>query len=130
MPLHTQVIRNGEPLAIRWGEFHVACMALASVLDQPVSRIKLWEDSPAAVEEIVSKGYYVRDPNGKGLLSTGAAFHVTRGMTFNLAMYGALSLTPLNSGPYTLKSRHVFIDCADGEVFVLKPGDKLVASRH
>lgn len=30
MPLHTQIVRDGQPLALRWGWWHVNCMDTAA----------------------------------------------------------------------------------------------------
>lgn len=134
MPLETQIVRKGETLKLKWGGFHVAAMTLASVLDGPMTKTgcKLWADPLAVRAELVEKGYYQQDPTthlrGR-LVSTGAAMPITRPMVFQLMDYGAIGLTPLNSGAVTLKHRHVFIDAADGEVLVLLPGDTLKAWR-
>jgi|SRR5215469_1642576 len=118
MPLNTQIIRNGENLSLRWGGFHVAAMAIASTLDQPLSEWKLWE-APEKVQESIAGQGYPENP-----------MPITPSMAFSLADYGALSLTPLNEGSYTLTQTHRFIDVTDDEVLELLPGDVLRAWRE
>lgn len=42
MPLQTQIIRNGEPLALRWGGWHLSVMQDAAVQDSHVE----WAETP------------------------------------------------------------------------------------
>jgi len=49
--------------------------------------------------------------------------------SFELAAYHVIAATPLNSGSYTLKGEHKFVDITDGEILHLLPGDILDMSR-
>jgi hypothetical protein len=112
MPLHTQVRRNGEPLTIRWGGFHVACMVLAAAVDsgQGPWDVNTWEDIT---------GLDIRDP-----------VVITPRDVFALENYGPVAATPLGHDSYVLKDGpYHFIDSTDGEEFDLLPGDELIAFR-
>lgn len=116
MPLNTQILRNGKALSIRWGGFHVAAMALASAFDSgegPLADItKIYAVEPALFD-----------------CYPDAPFPISRSIEFHLTSYSALAQTPLNNGSYTLQYKHQFRDMEDGEIFVLLPGDTLVAFR-
>ena len=114
MPLSTQIIRNGEPMSIRWGDFHIAAMALAAAFD-------VGQFQPGDVYTQFGADMYACYPD--------SAFPVTWGLAMNLTSYAALAATPLNEGTYTLKGRHTFLDMTDGEVLRLMPGDELHAWR-
>lgn len=113
MPLNTQIIRNGEPMKLHWGNFHIAAMALAAAFDAKEGPLG---DMTKIYENVEHVHPYM-------------PFPIARGIAFMLTEYGALSKTPLNEGSYTLKYGHSFIDLADGEVLELLPGDELVAYR-
>jgi hypothetical protein len=113
MPLNTQIIRNGEPLKLHWGDFHIAAMALASSFE--VKKGPLGDPTKIYVDELHVHPYI--------------GFPISRGIAFILSDYGALGNTPLNDGDYTLKLTHRFTDLVDGEVLDLLPGDKLIAYR-
>lgn len=113
MPLNTHIIRNGKPLKLHWGDFHIAAMALAASFDSKEG--PLGDPTKIYQDELHVHPYM--------------PFPVTRGIAFILSDYGALGKTPLNEGYYTLKYGHSFIDLADGEVLDLLPGDELVANR-
>lgn len=117
MPLNTQIIRDGEPLKMPngWGHFHIAAMALASGLDDETCG--LFSDRETALAE------YRAAIDRQGFCGISPA------MTFQLADYCALGMTPLNDGSYTLKQEWRFADSADGETLVLLPGDELKAWR-
>lgn len=114
MPLNTSVERNGELLKLRWGNFHVAAMALAASFDEGTNVI----GNPDKVYDGKTFDNYPDDP-----------FPVSRQVAFMLTDYGALGNTPLNMGAYTLTKRHQFVDLEDGEVLELLPGDVLRAYR-
>lgn len=118
MPLATQIIRDGEPLKLHWGEFHVAAMALAASFDS--------EDCGNAISapEKIYEGH--GDPR-EWECYPDAPFPVSQLVAFLLSSYAALSNTPLSGGEYTLKGKHKFHDQADGEVLELLPGDVLKA---
>lgn len=118
MPLSTQIIREGEPMKLRWSDFHVAAMAIASVLELDASEDKLFEHPVEVRAELEEKGY-PDEPTP-----------ITPSMAFNLADYGRLGLTPLNNGEVTLAKYHRFVDVTDGEVLELVPGDVLRAWRN
>lgn len=112
MPLNTQIIRNGEPLQLRWGDFHIAAMALAASFDAHDGPLA----DPTKIYEIKHVHPYM-------------PFPVSRSVALMLSDYGALAKTPLNYGVYTLRYGHSFIDLADGEIIELLPGDELRAIR-
>jgi hypothetical protein len=114
MPLNTAVIRDGEPLKIRWGQFHVAAMVIACAVDS-------------------GKGPYLENTveyvYGKPLEDLKEPMGINPGEVFRLSMYAAIATTPLNDGNYVLKKDYAFGDPADGEIFTLKAGDELIAYR-
>ena len=118
MPLITEIRRGGEQLQLRWGDFHIACMALASSFEAGGNSI-------AAPEKV----YEGMDPRMFDCYPD-AAFPVTRKLAFILTDYGALGHTPLNYGEFTLTRKHRFMNVIDGEVLTLLPGDVLRAVRH
>jgi hypothetical protein len=111
MPLNTQIRRDGKPLSVRWGGFHVACMVLAAA----------WDSGEGKLAEQVSVPEDIDYPN--------EPCRIGQGDVWDLMSYPVIALTPLNSGPYTLKGTHRFEDAADGEVLELLPGDVLSAWR-
>lgn len=111
MPLSTQIIRNGEPLVLRWGSFHIAAMAIAASVDKG-------EGPLSDLSKIYDAEFASFDP-----------FPISSQLAFILTDYGALGKTPLNEGRYTLTKRHAFCDASDGEILELLPGDILVAYR-
>lgn len=113
MPLNTEILRDGKPLPIRWGQFHVAAMVLAATFDSGQGP---YEDNRPEI--IVGEGYSPDVPIG-----------IPRSIAFQLTSYGAIATTPLNDGEYTLKAGYTFADASDGEIFELKPGDTLIAYR-
>jgi len=117
MPLITEILRDGEQLQLSWGNFHIACMALASSFEAGGNSIA----DPCKVYDLDPRMFECYPD---------AAFPVTRKLAFILADYGALANTPLNYGEYTLTRKHRFIDQADGEILTLLPGDRLRAVRH
>ena len=118
MPLITEIRRDGEQLQLPWNNFHIACMALASSFEAGGNAI-------AAPEKV----YEGMDPRMFDCYPD-AAFPVTTKVAFILTDYGALALTPLNYGEFTLTRKHRFMDVIDGEVLTLLPGDVLRAVRH
>jgi hypothetical protein len=117
MPLNTQIMRNGELVPLRWGDFHVAAMALAASFDEGTNFI----GSPDKVYEVDAKQFECYPD---------APFPITRQIAFMLVSYPMLAKTPLNNGVYTLTKRHKFIDQMDGEILELLPGDELRAVRN
>ena len=111
MPLYTQVRRNGRTRNIRWGGFHVAAMTLAAAIDSKEGELYrlLAKDEPTILEA---------DPIELG-----------PGDVWNLVGYHVLAATPLNNGSYEMQGTMTFVDLTDGEKFVLKRGDELVAYR-
>jgi hypothetical protein len=116
MPLTTQIVRNGEPLKVRWGDFHVAAMALAACFDLQ--------------QEFIGNPNDVYEKDQPELVCyPDAPFPITNALAFYLTSYPMLAKTPLNSGSYILTRKHKFRDLTDGEVLELLPGDELVAYR-
>ena len=118
MPLNTRIERDGELLSLKWGDFHVAAMALASLFDS--------DEHDSAIQG--PEDLYDTDELRFDCYPD-APCPITRRMAFMLCDYGALGRTPLNYGEYTLRRKHKFMDLADGEVLELLPGDKLAAVR-
>jgi hypothetical protein len=87
MPLSTSITRNGELLSLRWGNFHIAALALASMFDSET------HDGPVQGPEDVYETDEIRFE-----CYPDAPFPVTRKIAFVLADYGALGRTPLNYG--------------------------------
>jgi hypothetical protein len=118
MPLSTQIVRNGESLPKRWGDFHIAAMVLAAAFDSGKGPFEKSNSARKAIKDRRLARRYPTEP-----------LPITRGTSFQLASYPIIGTTPLNEGSYTLKNRHHFIDETDGEVLELLPGDVLVAYR-
>jgi hypothetical protein len=116
MPLETQIVRNGEALSLHWGDFHIAAMALAAGFDAEMEPLS----HPTKIYDL---------PPERFACYPDAAFPITGSLAFTLSSYPMLAKTPLNEGRYVLKSRHKFLDRADGEVLELLPGDLLIAQR-
>ncbi len=145
MPLNTQVIRNGEPLEIHWGYFHVAAMVFAASIDSgkgPFPKFKkghqnmnhnfkllTGHDYPA---EFHSCDAMKQDDNDKQMCANcGHVLPIILAPVIWMRMgYPEIGATPLNHGGYVLKSDYEFLDATDGEVFQLKAGDELVAYRN
>jgi len=117
MPLSTQIIRDGEPLKLSWTDFHVAAMAMASVLDLPAEQDTLWTDPQGVRDQLNAQGY----PDEPTAISPR--------MSFEMCTYGVLANTPLNSGEVTLTKHHRFVDQMSNELLELQPGDVLKAWR-
>lgn len=111
MPLSTQIVRNGKILKVRWGQFHVAAMAIASIMETDAEN---WQGLRDEINERIPKG----DP-----------IPLTPSDVFTLVSYPVLGSTPLNNGEYVLTQDWQFVDTSDGEVFVLESGDILKAWR-
>lgn len=107
MPLGTQIIREGKPLSVRWGEFHVAAMTYAAAIDSKEGELY---KAMLAHDEVPEPGEGMElGPN----------------VVWQTVMYHIIAATPLNGGSYTLKGEYAFLDPTDGEEFVLLPGDIL-----
>lgn len=115
MPLITEIKRDGKAMKLAWGGFHIAAMVYAVTIDSGKGPFK----NNAAVQE-----------EAKKLMEKQGSIGVTPSDAFSLSMYPVIGATPLNDGPYTMKSEITFLDTADGEVLVLKPGDILSAWRN
>lgn len=123
MPLITQVIRDGKSVPLRWGDFHVAAMVIASAIDSGKGPFKvntlegILRPNPGAHAAL----NYPHDP-----------ITITPADSFGLCSYPVLAASSLDCGRkgYTLKSEHHFMDSQDGEDFRLLPGDILVAYRE
>jgi hypothetical protein len=115
MPLNTQITRNGEPLKISWGGFHVAAMVLAVTMDSGEGPFK--DNSREAIYPGID------DDNANERLA------ISLRISFELTDYSVIGTTPLNDAPYVLNNSYTFVDTTDGEVFELKAGDILRAWR-
>ncbi len=136
MPLHTSIIRDGKAIKLRWSDFHVAAMAIAATCDDPSDpEAKLFKEPT----DRPSFEYPAEKQEGDGIPDEwygkdeadypGVPCPITRMDAFTLADYGRLALTPLNSRSVTLTREHKFVDCTDGEILHLLPGDVLNAGR-
>lgn len=115
MPLSTRIIRDGEPLSLRWGDFHVASMVYAVSID---SGIGPFENIPALKEQ------------AEVLMKEQGSIGITGKDAFALTMYHIIAATPLNDSDYTMANVDlVFHDNMDGEEFEIKRGDVLMAWR-
>lgn len=115
MPLNTQIRRNGEPLSLAWGGFHVAAMVYAVVID---SGIGPFEDNSKVAAE------------AERLMAEQGEIGVTPADAFGLVAYHVLAATPLNSDDYTMVNVDLkFVDVTDGEVLEIRRGDVLSAGR-
>jgi hypothetical protein len=115
MPLSTQIVRDGKPLELRWGGFHVAAMVYAATIDSGKGPF-------TDVGEVRAQAKRLMDEQGD--------IGITPRDAFELADYSVIGTTPLNNGPYTIKEwTLVFIDIMDGERLEIKPGDVLSMSR-
>lgn len=122
MPLNTQIIRGGEPLSIRWGQFHIAAMVFASSWDAGKGPFKN-NHPPTEVHDSEGNSFPLDYPN--------EPCPITPGDAFGLVMYHVIGASPLNGHDgYVLKGEHKFLDVTDGEVLHLLPGDKLLAFRN
>jgi hypothetical protein len=100
MPLHTEIIRDGKTLSLRWGGFHVTSMIYAIAFERDLTEPNENIDYPL-------------EPQGLSPANCMTAM--------DYSVIGAVC----PSGSYTLKRDHHFVDIMDGEVLHLKPGDKL-----
>lgn len=115
MPLHTTILRDGKPLKLKWGGFHVAAMVIAASAD---SGRGPYQDMEAFVAE------------ANILMAKNGQIGISPKDVFALADYAVLGQTPMNDGDYVLKQRWAFHDNADGGSLELLPGDTLRAGRH
>lgn len=139
MPLHTQILRDGEALQLGWSDFHVAAMGLAATCDDPTREdakmFKVPTDRPSFGEWKAEFGG-PDSPIPEEWVGKGAESYplvpcpILPSDAWEIANYPMLALTPLNNGRYTLTREHAFVNCRDGEVLRLLPGDVLVAVRH
>lgn len=132
MPLHTQIIRDGEPLHIEWREATVAAMAIAASLDGPSKGVfdkKYTADNPPPFA-------YPEEKNDGPLAGKDQTTYPDTPMpidpqaSFQIAMYPALAVTPLNEGEFTVTHHHKFVDTMDGYEIEFLPGDVLRAFRN
>lgn len=115
MPLHTQIVRDGEPLKLRWGGFHVAAMVYAVVIDSGQGP---FTDNESVAEQALD------------LMKRQGSIGITPKDAFDLMDYQVIGKTPLNSADYTMQNHELtFVDVTDGEELVIKVGDVLSASR-
>jgi hypothetical protein len=113
MPLNTAIYRNGKPLSLRWGGFHMVAMTLAAAIDsQEGELIRILKDNEG----------------GRELLSYDP-IPLSPGDVWSLTGYHIVAATPLNTGDYTLKGSYRFTDPTDDELLELLPGDVLSMSR-
>jgi hypothetical protein len=118
MPLNTEIIRNGESLKLNWGEFHVAAMILATIMeDFPMKDVGSWTYNDGEYEGKTEKDY------PEVPLPIGWA------EAFRLVDYGVIGNTRLGSESVVLTKVHRFLDITDRELFELFPGDILKAYR-
>lgn len=112
MGLNAAVFRDGEPLAVHWGLFHTACMALASTLDSGIGPEP--NCSPVAMlgRELA---LLVRADRNTPIMVTPEL----------IRKYVSYTKSPMGKGVYRLKRTWTFQDPDDGEIFPLLAGDEL-----
>lgn len=115
-PVVTQIIRDGKPLALRWGDFHIAAMIWASVWDSGIGPFES-NDPPGFYDDGEGHVFPARYPE--------LAAPITPDDSFAIVRRDVIVETPLRHGRYVLKREHRFIDMTDGEVLHLLPADVL-----
>jgi hypothetical protein len=115
MPLNTEIIRDGKPLTLEWGGFHVVAMVCAAAWDSGKGPFEDNTEPPVQTEVVDDKTY--------------TGHFIAPSDVWKVMSYGTLAMTPLNDGSYKLKHSYTFVDCQDLEVFILQPGDVLHAYR-
>ena len=121
-PLSTRITRDGEPLSLRWGQFHIAAMIYAVSWDSGEGPFEMNEPPKYLVRPSDGDEMPLNYPEEPCPISPPEAFHIVRD--------SVIAATALNDRPYTLKKEHRFIDVTDGEVLHLLPGDVLEATRE
>lgn len=111
MPLNTQIVVNGETLSLRWGDFHIAAMTIASAIDAGKFPCEMFK----------------KDPRPEGYPETAIGIGSE---AWTIASYPYIAASPLNVGEYVLKNDHKFEDLTDGEVLVMPAGTTLRAWRN
>ena len=113
MPLNTQILRDGEPLDLRWSDFHVAAMVCAVAYDS-------------------GEGPFVDNtPEQDGYPDTPQPINAKN--CWDLCNYLVIAMTPFQrQSRYTLQGTHRFADNTGCELGVLEllPGDELVMYRN
>jgi hypothetical protein len=115
MPLETQIIRDGSPLQLSWGGFHVAAMVIAAAIDSG--------QGPFADNSLT--GIYGPDMT----LTPDRILGISPRNVWEMESYPAIGSTPLSSDGYELRADYRFGDVTDGEILELKKGDRLIAYR-
>lgn len=129
MPLETQIIRNGKPLKLQWGGFHVSAMVLAAAFDSGEGPFE-GEQEPLFQFPDTEEGCSVPEWRGKDQSSyPEVPCPISPSNTFELMEYHVIARTPLGRSGYKLKKLHRFVDVTDGEILELQPGDVLRAYR-
>lgn len=101
MPLNTAIIRDGEPLKLKWGGFHVASMVYACVIDSG--------KGPFVDNESVQK-------QAIDLMERQGHIAISPKDAFDLASYPVIGQTPMNAADYTMVNHDLkFLDITDGE---------------
>ena len=118
MPLKTQIIRSGKSVPLRWGDFHIAAMVLASSFDAETFIPHPWD----VYEKFQEPEYWECYPD--------APFPIHRNISWDLSNYPVIWKSPLGNTEYVLTRRHAFRDLDDGEILKLYPGDILMAWRE
>jgi hypothetical protein len=132
MPLNTRIIRDGEPLKLRWSGFHVAAMAVAASVDDPSLGKSIFEDKTLDRPDFEYGPTVPANPEWAGADQSRypeVPCPISPRDAFEIGSYPMLGLTPLNDRRYVLKREHAFVDVTNGEVLRLLPGDELVAFR-
>jgi len=115
MPLNTAIVRDGELVQLRWGDFHRAAMIIAASVDSGQGPFR-----KNTAEAVLGDAGYGTTEKPVGISGR---------ISFTLVTYPAMAATPMDSDGYVLTHDFVFGDCMDGEIFELKAGDRLIAYR-
>src|SRR5262245_23415919 len=102
MPLHTQILRDGETVKCSWKHFHVAAMLAAVMMDKELDGAKPNDDLD-----------YPTEPQP-----------ISPSNVWEMTNYGFIGYV-CPEGSYTLTKEHAFLDISDGEVFNFQVGDTL-----
>lgn len=113
--LRAQIMRDGNPMVLHWGDFHIAAMIFASVWDSGIGPF-LSNEPPDFYDDGEGHVFPARYPELAAPI-TPASFEIIRP--------DVISETPLRRGRYVLRGEHRFIDMTDGEVLHLLPEDIL-----
>ena len=95
MPLNTAIYRDGKPLTLRWGGFHLAAMVCA------VS----WDSGKGPFVDNSEPAMVTHEVDGKEV----TGHFISPRNCFELGDYGMIGCTPLGHDAYTLQRNFTFV---------------------